>query len=80
MFDHQLAVAMFLISRFIIGFGTIIVNTFASVLINELAHPRERQILTSSYQAPYFIGSIAAAWTAFGTFAMKSNWGRESLS
>jgi MFS family permease len=65
---------MFLISRFIIGFGLVFANTYAPVLIGELAHPKDRQVITSLYQTSFYIGSIAAAWITFGTFAMPSEW------
>ena len=65
-------VAMFLISRFIIGFGLIFANAYAPVLIGELAHPKERQVVTSLYQTSWYIGAILAAWVTFGTFSIPS--------
>lgn len=32
---------MFLVSRFVIGFGLVFANTYAPVLIDELAHPKD---------------------------------------
>ncbi|KAF5967146.1 lactose permease [Fusarium coicis] len=56
--------AMFLISRFIIGFGLVFANAYAPMLIGELAHPKERQVITSLYQTSWYIGAILAAWAA----------------
>jgi MFS family permease len=57
-------VAMFVISRFIIGFGLVFANTYAPMLIGELAHPRDRQVITSLYQTSWYLGAVAAAWTS----------------
>ncbi|KAF5560916.1 hexose transporter [Fusarium phyllophilum] len=65
--------AMFLISRFIIGFGLVFANVYAPMLIGELAHPKERQVITSLYQTSWYIGAILAAWVTFGTFSIKSD-------
>ncbi|KAL4885195.1 general substrate transporter [Aspergillus karnatakaensis] len=67
-------IAMFLVSRFLIGFGLVFANTYAPILIGELAHPRDRQVVTSLYQTSWYIGAIVAAWVTFGTFDMPSEW------
>ncbi|OQD60725.1 hypothetical protein PENPOL_c021G02655 [Penicillium polonicum] len=67
-------IAMFMISRFIIGIGIVFANTFAPMLIGELAHPKERQVVTSLYQTSWYIGAIIAAWTTFGTFSIPNEW------
>lgn len=66
---------MFLLSRFVIGFGLVFANTYAPILIGELAHPKDRQVITSLYQTSWYLGAIAAAWTTFGTFSIPSDWG-----
>lgn len=65
---------MFMASRFIIGVGIVFANTFAPMLIGELAHPKERQVITSLYQTSWYIGAIMAAWTTFGTFSIPNDW------
>lgn len=65
---------MFLVSRFIVGFGLVFANTFAPVLIGELAHPKERQVVTSLYQTTWYFGAVMAAWITFGTFRLHSDW------
>ncbi|KAL3476994.1 general substrate transporter [Aspergillus californicus] len=67
-------IAMFLVSRFIIGFGLVFANTYAPILIGELAHPKDRQVVTSLYQTSWYMGAIAAAWVTFGTFDMPNEW------
>ena len=44
------------------------------MLIGELDHPKERQVVTSLYQTSWYIGAIIAAWTTFGTFIIPNNW------
>ena len=65
---------MFLASRFIIGFGLVFANAYAPMLIGELAHPKERQVITSLYQTSWYIGAILAAWVTFATFRIPSQW------
>jgi len=65
---------MFLVSRFVIGFGLVFCNTYAPILIGELAHPKDRQVVTSLYQTTFYAGAILAAWVTFGTFAMPNEW------
>ncbi|GKU08437.1 lactose permease [Fusarium langsethiae] len=56
---------MFLASRFIISFGLVFANAYAPMLIGDLAHPKERQVITSLYQTSWYIGAILAAWVTF---------------
>lgn len=65
---------MFIASRWILGFGIPFAIVNASSLLGELGYPRERAILTSLFNASWFIGAIAAAGTTYGTFQMKSTW------
>ncbi|KAI5782172.1 hexose transporter [Pyronema domesticum] len=66
--------AMFVISRVILGYGIPFAIVAASSLIGELAHPRERPIMTSLFNCSWFVGAIIAAGVTLGTFDMKSNW------
>jgi sugar porter (SP) family MFS transporter len=45
------------------------------VLITELAFPTHRGPLTSLYNSSWYLGSIVAAWTTFGTFRIPNTWG-----
>ncbi|KAJ5652988.1 hypothetical protein N7507_010414 [Penicillium longicatenatum] len=67
-------VAMFIISRLILGAGMILANATVPVLMGELAHPKDRKVVTSLYQSTWYIGAIFASWTTFGTFRIGSNW------
>ncbi|KAK9317838.1 general substrate transporter [Lipomyces starkeyi] len=66
--------AMFLISRFILGFGLTFCTTAAPSLVAELCHPKERTTITAICNTCWFIGSIIAAWVTFGTRRIESTW------
>lgn len=59
--------AMYLIGRFIMGFGSNISNGTCPLLITEIAHPRHRGRVTTLYNTLWYLGAIMAAWTCFGT-------------
>lgn len=67
---------MFLGGRFFVGFGSNFAQGSAPLLITELAHPRHRGPLTTMYNTLWYLGSIIAAWTVFGTvnYTGNSSW------
>ncbi|KAK3306699.1 general substrate transporter [Chaetomium strumarium] len=65
---------MFLASRWVLGFGIPFAIVNASALIGELSYANERPIMTSLFNASWFIGAIVAAGTTYGTFQMSSTW------
>lgn len=67
-------VDMFLASRWVLGFGIPFAIVNASALIGELAYAKERPIMTSLFNASWFVGAIIAAGVTYGTFQMKSTW------
>ncbi|KAI0746168.1 general substrate transporter [Earliella scabrosa] len=68
------SVGMFIGARFLIGFGLTFAAAAAPVLITEIAYPTQRAPATSLYNTLWFLGSIIAAWTTFGTFHVPSSW------
>ena len=66
--------AMYIMSRVIIGFGLPYAIVAGSCLIGELGYPKERPILTSLFNACFFIGAIVAAGITFGTQTIDSDW------
>ncbi|KAI1084991.1 general substrate transporter [Whalleya microplaca] len=66
--------AMYIVSRLIIGFGLPYAIVAGSSLIGELAYPKERAILTSLFNAAYFIGAIVASAVTYGTQQIPSDW------
>ncbi|TFK94919.1 hexose transporter [Polyporus arcularius HHB13444] len=67
--------AMFVIARFLLGFGIPFAIVAASSMIGELAYPKERARIGSLFNASWFIGAIVAAGVTLGTFEMPTNWG-----
>ncbi|KAK7416180.1 hypothetical protein QQX98_005377 [Neonectria punicea] len=66
---------MFVLSRFLVGFGLGIVSVAAPPLLSEVAYPTHRGILVSFYLVSWPLGSLIAAWTTYGTFQMHgSSW------
>jgi MFS family permease len=65
---------VFIAARFFVGFGGCIAQSSAPLLLTELCHPQHRARVTSVYNTVYNVGSIAATWITFGTFAINNNW------
>ena len=51
------------------GIGNNISNATCPLLITEVAHPRDRGRVTTIYNPLWYMGSILAAWTTYGTLA-----------
>jgi sugar porter (SP) family MFS transporter len=67
-------VAMYIISRMLLGMGILFCIISGAALIGELGHPKERAVLTSLFNSSYFIGQILASAIALGTTGIKNNW------
>ncbi|KAH8165410.1 hypothetical protein CIB48_g2822 [Xylaria polymorpha] len=65
---------MYIVARLIIGFGLPYAIVAGSSLIGELAHPKERAVLTSLFNAAYFVGAIVASGVTYGTQLIPSDW------
>ncbi|KAI9638480.1 hexose transporter [Dioszegia hungarica] len=65
---------MFLVGRFLIGFGNSWASIAGPILLTELAFPTHRAPITSLYNSMWYLGSIIAAWTTFGTLNIQSTW------
>ncbi|KAK0458058.1 hexose transporter [Desarmillaria tabescens] len=68
------SVGMFIGARFLIGFGLTFAANSAPMLVTEISYPSYRGPLTSTYNSLWYLGSIIAAWTTFGTFKIKNTW------
>ncbi|KAH6662929.1 general substrate transporter [Plectosphaerella plurivora] len=66
--------AMFIVSRFILGFGLSFATTAAPSLVTELSHPKDRVTITAICNTCWGLGSICAAWITFGTRNINSDW------
>ncbi|KAF2009645.1 hexose transporter-like protein [Aaosphaeria arxii CBS 175.79] len=66
--------AMYIIARWFLGFGIPYCIIAGSSLMGELAYPKERPIMTSLFNALYFVGSLVAAGISFGTQQIGNDW------
>lgn len=67
-------IAMFVMSRFLLGASTIMIAQPSPIIITELAYPTHRGKLTALYNSSFYIGAILAAWGTYGTFKLGSTW------
>jgi len=65
---------MYIVARMLLGFGIPFCIISGSAMLGELGYPKERAILTSLFNASYFIGSISAAAITMGTNYIASDW------
>lgn len=65
---------MYVVSRMLLGFGIVFCIISASAMIGELAHPKERAILTSLFNSSYYVGAIVAAVIGLRTATIPTEW------
>lgn len=63
-------IGMYLAGRVIIGFGGGMAKVLAPALLQEIAHPRLRPILSGMFYSFSHAGSIVSSWFVFGTLRM----------
>ncbi|KAL1847487.1 hypothetical protein Plec18170_008600 [Paecilomyces lecythidis] len=66
--------ATFIGGRFLIGLGISFTCVSGPSLLFELAHPDMRGTITATFNVLWYVGSIIAAWTTFGTGHMTNSW------
>lgn len=64
----SISIAMFVVSRVLIGCGSVVVAGVGAPYITEIAHPAQRSTATALFLTFYSVGAIVAAWCTFGTF------------
>ncbi|KAK1763043.1 putative mfs sugar transporter [Phialemonium atrogriseum] len=67
-------VGMYIVARMILGFGIPTCIVSGSSLIGELAHAKERPVMTSLFNVSFFVGQITAAAICFGTNSIPNDW------
>ncbi|KAL2839417.1 general substrate transporter [Aspergillus pseudoustus] len=65
---------MFIGGRFLIGLGLSFTCVAGPSLLFELARPSMRGTIASMFNVFWYVGSIIAAWTCFGTGHMSNSW------
>ncbi|KAF2707945.1 lactose permease [Pleomassaria siparia CBS 279.74] len=67
-------IGMYIVARMLLGVGIVFCIISGSALIGELAYPKERPVLTSLFNASYFVGAIIAAAIAIKTVDIVGDW------
>ncbi|KAK2807003.1 hypothetical protein FQN50_005577 [Emmonsiellopsis sp. PD_5] len=70
-------VGMFLAARLVLGMGIPFAIAGESLLIAELAYPKERAVITGRFNKSWYVGAIIAAGATLGTFSMQVGLGME---
>ena len=65
---------MFTYSRLFIGISSAFLAISSPVLINEIAFPTHRAIVSALYMCGYYVGGTISSWVTFATRNMDSNW------
>ena len=66
--------AAFLMSRFFIGCSTAYFTNAVPLLMNEIAYPTHRGIVSALFMSGWYVGGTLAAFITFGTRNMQSSW------
>ncbi|KAL8366513.1 hypothetical protein RB595_005011 [Gaeumannomyces hyphopodioides] len=67
-------VGMYIVARLLLGVGIVFAIISGASMIGELAYPKERPVLTSLFNASYYIGAIVASAIAIETVNIQSDW------
>jgi MFS family permease len=65
---------MYIIARMTLGFGIVFCIVSGSAMLGELSYPKERPIMTSMFNASWFVGSLIAAGIVVKTANIPGNW------
>jgi MFS family permease len=61
--------------KIILGFGSSFQSVAAGPYVAEVAHPRNRPQVTALINTFYYVGSVIAAWTTYGTLqGLSGDW------
>lgn len=72
--SHKIIVAMFVVSRIILGHGIVYAIIAGAALLGELGHPKERAFLGSMFNAFFGVGSVLGAGIVVRTLLIPSDW------
>ncbi|OAL38016.1 hypothetical protein AYO20_02849 [Fonsecaea nubica] len=68
------SIGLFIGGRVVVGFGISLALAAAPILLAELAHPRHRVFFSAMYNCSFALGSVLAAWVAYGSVNIPSSW------
>jgi sugar porter (SP) family MFS transporter len=67
-------VAMWVVSRILIGHGSVYCIVAGATIIGELGHPKERARLGAMFNAFWMVGSLTAAGVTLRTLPIQNDW------
>ncbi|OEJ84065.1 Lactose permease [Hanseniaspora osmophila] len=73
-YEKRDIMGMLTAGRIVLGIGSGIIQVAAPSLISELSFPTHREVVTTMYNASWYLGAIVAAWVSFGTKGLKNHW------
>jgi MFS family permease len=65
---------MYIVARMLLGVGILFCIISGAAMIGELAYPNERPVMTSLFNASWFIGAIISSGIAIKTADLKTDW------
>lgn len=66
---------MYIFARMVLGFGIIFCIVSGSAMLGELSYPKERPMMTSMFNASYFVGQLIASGIIVKTSQIMNDWG-----
>lgn len=67
--------AMFVVGRFIMGFGLGSFLMTSLILVQEITHPRTRSLIAGAWNSFWILGSVIVSWITFGCSYMTNSMG-----
>ncbi|KAH7139976.1 sugar transporter [Dactylonectria estremocensis] len=65
---------MFTVSRLIVGFASAWLGNGPPLLINEVAYPTHRAVLSSAFMCGWYVGGTICGWATFACRVIPSEW------
>ncbi|KAL6702388.1 hypothetical protein ACN47E_002339 [Coniothyrium glycines] len=64
----------FTYARILLGVASATYSVSAPVIINEIALPKHRSIVSALYMCGYYVGGSLCAWATYGTRVIENSW------
>lgn len=64
----------FIGGKIVLGAGVTLVQLGAPVLLTEMSHPKEREVVTTFYNTSVYLGYVIGAWVTFGVRSIDNDW------
>ena len=71
---------VFIVGRFVVGFGNSFAQMASPLLLTEICHPQHRGPLTAVYNCLWNSGALVVAWTGWGTSKIQNDWSWRSIT